>query len=55
MTPLPVETFVLQVGPLSVVPLVPVRTPVSRDVRPVVPLRSFALQHGWRLLGTREF
>ena len=55
MAPLPVETLVLQVRPLTVVPLVAVRTAVGGDVRPVVPLRPLALQHGRRLLGTREF
>ena len=54
VTPLPVETFVLQVGPLPVMPLVAVRTPVGRDVRPVVPLRPLPLQHGRRLLVTRQ-
>ena len=54
MAPLPVETFVLQVRPLPVMPLVAVRTPVGRDVRPVVPLSPLTLQHGRRLLVTRQ-
>ena len=54
MAPLPVEALVLQVGPLAIMPLVAVRTPVGGDVRPVVPLRPLTLQHGGRLLRTRQ-
>ena len=54
MTPLPVETLVLQVRPLSVAPLVTVGTPVGRDLRPVVPLRALPREDWRRILGTRQ-